>query len=321
MSQLYEYFDVTGGGQTLSGYAFPDVHKFDASSFYNWEQDNLPVLDLEVRSNVLRQYLGLTDVTGVTLTVSADAPKSASSLGVYQTVQDALEVVPRRLRFPLLIEICDFGNLGDLSLADIHCEGDGALQIECRQYAPSIFFGAVSSVGLTSESGPSGVIQTMVTGHADQLSVAFAGFRIKTDTASNIGNASSTNLGISCSSLEGWSRNARIFAARRPNSQEETQCITFSPQVNNDVSSLFPGGVLPSLGQPYTYSPYSTTEEATIALDASPKTRNGAGESLIGTRRAAAVGDSSVASWWGAYFNKIEIKTCSKIKLRNICVD
>ena len=103
MSQLYEYFDVTGGGQTLSGYAFPDVHKFDASSFYNWEQDNLPVLDLEVRSNVLRQYLGLTDVTGVTLTVSADAPKSASSLGVYQTVQDALEVVPRRLRFPLLI--------------------------------------------------------------------------------------------------------------------------------------------------------------------------------------------------------------------------
>jgi hypothetical protein len=320
MSQLYEYFDVTGGGQTLSGYAFPDVHKFDASSFYNWEQDNLPVLDLETRSNVLRQYLGLTDVTGVTLTVSADAPKSASSLGVYQTVQDALEVVPRRLRFPLLIEICDFGNLGDLNLADIHCEGDGALQIECRQYAPSIFRGFVSSVEITSEAGPSGVLQTMITGHADSASLAL-GFRLETDTASNIGNASSTNLGISCSSLEGWSRNARIFAARRPNSQDETQCITFSPQTNNEVSSLFPGGALPGLNQKYTYSPYSTTEEATIALDASPKTQNGAGQSLIEARRVAALQDKSIASWWGAYFNKIEIKNCSKIKLRNICVD
>ena len=321
MSQLYEYFDVTGGGQTLSGYAFPDVHKFDASSFYNWEQDNLPVLDLEMRSNVLRQYLGLTDVTGVTLTVSADAPKSASALGVYQTVQDALEVVPRRLRFPLLIEICDFGNLGDLNLADIHCEGDGALQIECRQYAPSIYRGFVSGTESVADTGPSGVIQSMMVGHQDSASVALAGTGFHTDTATNISNASSTNLGISCSSLEGWSRNGRLFNSVRPDSQKETQCITFSPQYDNEVASLFPGGVLPPSGSPYSYSAYSTTEESTIALDVSPRTQNGTGQSLIEERRVAATADNSVASWWGAYFNKIEIKNCSKIKLKNICVD
>ena len=106
MTALYQYFDISGGNDALSGYAFPEVHKFDASAFYNWEQDNLPILDLETRSDVLKQYVGLTDLTGVTLTVSSTAPKSASATGVYQTVQDALEVVPRRLRFPLLIEIC-----------------------------------------------------------------------------------------------------------------------------------------------------------------------------------------------------------------------
>jgi hypothetical protein len=110
MANVYEYFDVTGGDQNLSGYAFPEVHKFDASSFYNWEQDNLPVNDLETRSDVLKQHLGLGELTGVTLTVSADALRSASSVGVYQTVQEAMAVVPRRLNFPLLIEICDFGS-------------------------------------------------------------------------------------------------------------------------------------------------------------------------------------------------------------------
>ena len=98
MERLYTYFDVTGGADDLSGYSFPAVHKFDASAFYNWEQDNLPILDLENRSNILKQYLGLnTSLTGVTLTVSANASLAASSTGVFPTIQKALEVIPRRL--------------------------------------------------------------------------------------------------------------------------------------------------------------------------------------------------------------------------------
>lgn len=310
MSQLYEYFDVTGGGQTLSGYAFPEVHKFDASAFYNWEQDNLPVLDLETRSNVLRQYLGLTDVTGVTLTVSADAPKSASSLGVYQTVQDALEVVPRRLRFPLLIEICDFGNLGDLQLADIHCEGDGALQIECRQWATNRTGGNVTEVSASLNYGPSST-QTMVTQFEDNNPT--------TNLSSLIQNASSTNLALTCSSLEGWSRNARIFSSKAFNSQSETQCITFSPQYDRDVSDLFEGGSLAL--NTYNLNPYDNTLEETVNLDADPKTQNGQGESLITARDAVAAENDLRSSWWGAYFNKVEIRNCSKVKLKNVCVD
>lgn len=323
MSQLYEYFDVTGGGQTLEGYAFPDVHKFDASSFYNWEQDNLPILDLETRSNVLRQYLGLTDVTGVTLTVSADAPKSASALGVYQTVQDALEVVPRRLRFPLLIEICDYGNLGDLSLADIHCEGDGALQIESRQYAVSYRQSQVSGVESTTEAGPAGTTQTVITALSDTNPFPIGTLVGYPDDSlsANFYTAESTNLGIPCFSLEGWSRNGRIFASVQPDSQNEAQTITFAPQYNRDVSSLFPGGSLAAANHYYTLNPYSTTEESTIALDANPKTQNGTGESLIASRDVPSVGSKAHSVWWGAYFNKVEIKNCSKIKLKNICVD
>ena len=311
MSQLYEYFDVTGGGQTLDGYAFPDVHKFDASSFYNWEQDNLPILDLENRSNVLRQHLGLTDVTGVTLTVSADAPKSASSLGVYQTVQEALEVIPHRLRFPLLIEICDFGNLGDLSLHDIHCEGDGALQIVCRNFANNNFGASATAVSSSDKYGPQ-TTQTMLLGIED-----FSG-QVNNALSGDIQNASSTNIGVSCSSLEGWARNGRIFASTFFDSQKEVQNITFSPQYDNEVSDLFVGGALGS--DQYTFTPYNETLEETISLDANPQAAS-YGNPLIASRRSAEANDFSRTSWWGAYFNKIEIRNCSRVKLQNICVD
>ncbi len=59
MDRTYNYFDIEGGTQSLSGYAFPAVYKHEASGFYNWEEDNLPINDLETRSNVFRQYLGL----------------------------------------------------------------------------------------------------------------------------------------------------------------------------------------------------------------------------------------------------------------------
>ena len=302
MSQIYEYFDVTGGGQTLSGYAFPEVHKFDASAFYNWEQDNLPVLDLETRSNVLRQYLGLTDVSGVTLTVSSDAPKSASSLGVYQTVQDALEVVPRRLRFPLLIEICDFGNLGDLTIADIHCEGNGALQIEGRQFSDAVTLTVADTVS-AGNYGPSATQTLPLTVSSTNLKNGFQ-------------NASSTNLALNCASVEGWDRYSRTFVTRTPDSQTQTQALLFKPQPSTDTFVI--GG---AFGNRYNVSAYGTREESTVALDPDPRTSNGSGESLLTARDALEANDNVSVAAWGTHFNKIEIKNCSRVKLKNICVD
>ena len=33
--------------------ALTDIRKYTASSFYNWEQDNIPIEDLETRTNAL----------------------------------------------------------------------------------------------------------------------------------------------------------------------------------------------------------------------------------------------------------------------------
>ena len=303
MTALYQYFDITGGNDALSGYAFPEVHKFDASAFYNWEQDNLPILDLETRSDVLKQYVGLTDLTGVTLTVSSTAPKSASATGVYQTVQDALEVVPRRLRFPLLIEICDFGNLGDLHLADIHCEGDGALQIECRQFSEACDSTTYADVVSAGIYGPSSV-QTLPVSVSSQV------------LADAMINASSTNLALTCSSVEGWNKHSRTFVTKRPDSQDETQTILFKPQPSLD--DFIVGG---TFGTRFNVSAYGIKEESTVLLDADPKTQNGQGESLITIRTAINAGDKVSVASWGAYFNKISVNNCSRIKLKNIFVD
>ena len=52
----------------------PYVSKFDTSSFYNWEQDNLPLYDLEERTYELWEQQGwpTSSVPGLALTVAAD---------------------------------------------------------------------------------------------------------------------------------------------------------------------------------------------------------------------------------------------------------
>jgi len=228
MDRTYNYFNIEGGTQNLSGYSFPEVYKHDASGFYNWEEDNLPINDLETRSDVFKQYLGLdSTLTGVTLTVSADAPKSASSVGVYQTVQEALEVIPRRIRIPVLIEICDFGDLGELELSDIHGEGDGGLQITVRQYAEA--FGAQSNTVSASDTyGPS-ALQTMST----QLDSSELGTTMEA--------VASSKLGISCSAQEPWDRHARVYIQKQNDSQSEAQCMSFAPFPRPDGLSFSAG--------------------------------------------------------------------------------
>ena len=53
--------DVTGGTYLIeypSEYLV-DIRKYHASQFYNWEQDNIPITDLETRTNTLGAALGL----------------------------------------------------------------------------------------------------------------------------------------------------------------------------------------------------------------------------------------------------------------------
>ena len=301
MDRSYNYFDIEGGTQSLSGYAFPAVYKFDASGFYNWEEDNLPINDLETRSNVFKQYLGLdASLTGVTLTVSADAPKSASSVGVYQTVQQALEVVPRRVRIPVLIEVCDFGDLGDLELKDIHGEGNGGLQITCRQYLEDFSISAPSVSG-SSKYGPK-AFQTMPT------TLTAAGFQ------ADLYAVASSRLGISCSASEPWNRHGRMYIQKQNNSQDEMQSLCYSPWPRSG-GATFSGTTLNT----FNFEGYSELDDVTVSADANPAT--GDGQSLIEERLPLTSITSLVGVAYGASFRKIKITNCSRVKLKNVCVD
>ena len=350
MESQFNTFDVTGGGGDLSGYGFPLVHKFDATGFYNWEEDNLPVLDLEERSNVLRQYLGVGTVpSAVTLTVSSSAALAASGDGVFQTIQDALSIVPRRLTFPLLIEICDFGDLGDLELTDIMCEGEGALQITCRQFGAAVSGTCEVSQGTDMPDGVHALVDvSSSTGFGPPVLQSMP-YSVSADSlSSTLYGVSSSKLGISCSSLTEWDLNGRVFVQKTPDSQDEPQTISFCPFPRGVAQELY--GALdnsyewnfftrkgPEPGYDFatdTYEPpgftgcfttnaYSEQDEVTVSEDVNPRTRGGAGTSLIEERLAIQAGarDRMFIMAYGAYFRQVKIKNCHNVKLQGICVD
>lgn len=115
------------------------VTKFDSSSFYNWEQDNMPVYDLEERTHFLWEHLGypLSSIPGVAYVVSADAPQSAVACNknIFRTVSAAVEALPKVINYPIIIEVANFGNLGDLVLDNYDFGPRGSLEIINRNFA------------------------------------------------------------------------------------------------------------------------------------------------------------------------------------------
>lgn len=117
----------------------PYVSKYDTSSFYNWEQDNLPLYDLEERTYELWEKAGYptSAVPGLSLTVSAHATAAvlAANSTVFTSLSSCLAAIPNVIRFPVLVEVCDLGNLGKLELHNIRMEEAGSLEIINRGYS------------------------------------------------------------------------------------------------------------------------------------------------------------------------------------------
>ena len=115
------------------------VTKFDSSSFYNWEQDNLPLYDLDERTHYLWEQLGYptSSIPGVALVVSADAPNSAIACNknIFRTVSAAIEALPQTINYPILIEVANFGQLGDLILNNYKFGPRGSLEIINRNFS------------------------------------------------------------------------------------------------------------------------------------------------------------------------------------------
>lgn len=115
------------------------VTKFDSSSFYNWEQDNLPVYDLDERTHYLWEQLGYptSSIPGVALVVSADASDSqvTCNKNIFRTVSAAIAALPQVINYPIIIEIANFGDLGELTLNNYKFGPRGSLEIINRNFS------------------------------------------------------------------------------------------------------------------------------------------------------------------------------------------
>ena len=117
----------------------PYVSKFDTSSFYNWEQDNLPLYDLEERTYALWEQQGFATSAGVpgfALSVSANADPAvlAADRTVFTELSSCIAAIPKVVRFPVLVEVGTIGDLGDLELHNFRIEEGGSIEIINRAF-------------------------------------------------------------------------------------------------------------------------------------------------------------------------------------------
>ena len=159
---------LTSGTAGIFNYWTPTVTKFDSSTFYNWEQDNEPLYDLDERTSLLWDRAGspvqdgFSGITGKVFVVSANAAfdvTSNSSGMIFRNLSSVLNVLPSRITYPIIIEVASFGELGDLVLKNIRIDDSvpgAGLEIINRVFGRSthasgaIFNGAtVSAVSST----------------------------------------------------------------------------------------------------------------------------------------------------------------------------
>ena len=167
---MFDINDIytSSGTTSLWGCWTKNVTKHDTSSFYNWEADNEPLYDLEERTFLNWEQHGFptSSITGLALTVSADAPSVSAGCGynIFTTVSAAIASLPQVLDFPVLIEVGNFGNQEYLNLDNIKMGKRGSLEIINRNFAkvnsvssliksidtPNLLVGSISSLDLSN---------------------------------------------------------------------------------------------------------------------------------------------------------------------------
>lgn len=151
-----DYYTVSPGNFKIYNCWTDKVSKFDTSSFYNWEQDNLPVYDLEERTYYLWEKLGFptSSIPGISLVVSADASDQdiGCNKNIFRTIEDAIESLPEVINFPIIIEVCNFGKNGEIVLNNLKFGKTGSLEIINRnfsrqEYSVSSSFNVTGNLG------------------------------------------------------------------------------------------------------------------------------------------------------------------------------
>lgn len=306
--------DVTGGTFVIeypSTYLV-DINKYHASQFYNWEQDNIPIDDLETRTNTLGSALGIfaEGIDGTTMTL-ANTEVSANS--VYGSLSNILKLIPKTITFPILVEVCTYGNLGDLVLENITLKGRGKLEFINRNYATAISGDtnhAVTEAMATITTFPWGdeVITSSITSQkiVDDITAAAA-----TNTRTT-NNSYDRDL---------WNKHGKLLSYRDLSTSLTINEPLFAvSSINNPVLLNAQSATTYGLSSiPYT--------DMTVSADANPTEFSVSSQTSfrgpVYHTNPAADDIASPTYAYGNWFNSVKIENCrgSQIQIKGFCVD
>lgn len=280
-----------------------DVTKYNSSTFYNWEQDNEPIYDLEDRTDVLWQRLGrpykdgsLTPV-GQMYVVSADASFAVGSKSteyIFADLSSVLNVLPNTITYPIIIEVASFGNIGELNLKNIKVDTSypgAGLEIINRNF------------GRTTKAGGATFSGTVGTG-------AIASNDLYSTLINTKSVAASTTVASSNTDVR-WQTSNRAWTTRLSHTGN---LLTNNGYLSFNATSL----LSPTDG--VFLNNYDNTEDPTILnYDITVSSYDGA---VTFQRASEVVGDSVVSMVYGNYLKSVQIENCAgPIYIRNFCVD
>ncbi len=302
---------TSSGSVQLFNEWVPYVSKFDTSSFYNWEQDNLPLYDLEDRTYELWEQGGYSTsagVPGLALTVSADAANTTegqaallANRNLFTDVSSCIAAIPKVVRFPVLVEVGSFGDLGDLELHNFRIEEGGSIEIINRNFTRVLDASAEQAAGALPTQNASHSMLTSFT---------------SVDSSSTLNDASCVHLGATVLSATNDSRaNGNHSVALYPSHPLRKAPLTVSISQGTNFALV---------ANTFFTSPYE--ESVSVSFDNSLGTVDTSSIKQSNQDSLVRPGLSNTDSLGGNfYFNtlgKISVKNCDgPIYIRNFFVD
>ena len=297
------------------------VPKYDPSSFYNWEQDNVPLWVLEQRGDTLYRAMGYPggNPEGVTFTLSS-VGNFDESKAIYDSIEDIVERIPKRLKFPVLVEICTYGNLGNLNLANITCEGEGKLEIKNKTFFQDVNASCVLTADVSGSPADAALGNRQ---YVKDVNSVYA-------SATMMG-VSSTRLARSYADAGLWYSNGRLLTMQGPDTDRQANNITFYVASGDATRSWKSGGVGKfSIPHPYDWrNDWGAGADTLIAGtaasswgDATPWFGSALKDYMVQKRAEPYTAGQSTFVGYGAWFSSISLKDCQgTIILRDILVD
>jgi len=302
---------ASGTSQLLNNWV-DTVYKFDSSSFYNWEQDNLPLYDLEDRDDYLYEMNGYpsSSVDGFMLTVS---DCGIDNKKVFGTISDAVDALPKKIRFPVIIEVATSGPLGGLHLESRDFEGSSAgIEVINRGFAKVLCGSTVV---------PSSTIETL-----DGNSSAIATFS-SVDTSNTMTESSSLGVsetvwvGNTAGAKSWWNYYTRTFIqtpewSKAADASERTVSISSK---FTDANTLFASvGLLTDTASTFRVTSYSDNSASSDIWIS-----NKANDSTVQRKNIEAADTARSPGFvYANALSGVTVKDCTgKIYIRGFCVD